>query len=118
MLSRPSTQYISIISIDTTVTFYKRNFARKNDELVEPLSEKLAARLQQIITAEILAILSIPFLATLMARGVWYWEDFPWQVGLVTAIAATGGSFLVYGKQALAWTEDDYAVLIESKEKR
>jgi len=55
-----------------TVTFYKRNYARKNEEFVPPVSEKLAARLQQVINAELLAILSIPFLATLMARGVWF----------------------------------------------
>jgi hypothetical protein len=90
-----------------TVTFYKRNYARKNDELVPPVSEKLAARLQQVINAEISAILTIPFLATLMARGVWYWQDFPWQVGAVIAIAATGGSFFLYGRQAMIWAEDE-----------
>lgn len=90
-----------------TVTFYKRNYARKNEEEVPPLTEKLAARLQQVINAEISAILTIPFLATLMARGVWYWDDFPWQVGAVVAIAATGGSFFLYGRQALTWTDAD-----------
>lgn len=72
-----------------------------------PLTDKLAARLHQVLNAEITAILSIPFLATLMARGVWYWQDFTWQVGLVLSIAATGGSFYLYGKQALTWTEED-----------
>lgn len=81
-----------------------------------PLSPKLAARVTQIINAEISAILTIPFLATLMARGVWYWQDFYWQVGLALAIAATGGSFFYYGRQALAWTEDDEAVAIAAKE--
>ncbi len=92
--------------IQSTVTFYQRKGARKNDEIVPPLTSKLAARLHQIINAEITAILSIPFLATLMARGVWYWQDFPWQVGLVLSIIATGGSFYLYGKQAFNWTED------------
>ena len=89
------------------VTFYKRNYQRKKNEIVPPLSEPLATRLRQIINAEISAIFSIPLLAALMARGVWYWEDFPWQIGLATAIAATVGSFFVYAKQALTWTEDD-----------
>lgn len=72
-----------------------------------PVSDELAARLQQVINAEISAILSIPLLATLMARGVWYSQDFPWQVGLTTAILATVGSFYFYARQALTWTEDE-----------
>jgi hypothetical protein len=97
------------------VTFYQRNYARKNDKEVPPLSEKLASRLQQIINAEITAILSIPFVATLMSRGVWYWEDFPWQVGLVLSVAATGGSFFLYGRQALQWKEADTDTAIAEK---
>jgi len=80
------------------------------------VSEKLAGRLQQVINAEISAILTIPLLATLMARGVWYWQGFPWPVGLVTAIAATGGSFFFYGRQALTWTEDDGEITLVGKE--
>ena len=87
-----------------TVTFYKRNFARKT-ETVPPISEQLAARLLQIINAEITAVLSIPLLATLMARGVWYVQDFPWPVGLTVALLATAGSFYFYAKQALDWTD-------------
>ena len=103
------------LSLFPSLTFYKRNYARKNDEVVPPLPEKLAARLQQVINAEISAILTIPFLATLMARGVWYWQDFPWQVGAVIAIAATGGSFFLYGRQALNWTDDDEPVLAKEE---
>jgi Predicted membrane protein (DUF2214) len=88
------------------VTFYKRNFARKDGKKVLPLSEKLATRLQQVINAEISAVLTLPLLATLMARGVWYQPDFPWPVGLVVSLAAMGGSFFIYGKQALTWTEE------------
>ena len=102
--------------IFSIVTFYQRKGARKNDEVVPPLTDKLAARLHQVINAEITAILSIPFLATLMSRGVWYWQDFPWQVGLVLSIAATGGSFYLYGKQALTWTEDEEDILVVSEE--
>jgi hypothetical protein len=100
------------------VTFYKRNFARKNDETVPPLSDKLLARLQTVINAEISAVLSIPLIATLMARGVGYWQGFPWPLGLALALAATGGSFFFYGKQALTWTEEEeeYAVSAVSQE--
>ena len=87
------------------VTLYRRNFARKNGEDVAPLSDELAKRLLQIINAEISAILSIPILATLMSRGVWYWDGFPYQIGLVLSLAATGGSFYYYAKQALNWEE-------------
>jgi hypothetical protein len=62
--------------------------------------------LHQIINAEISAILSIPILATLMARGVLYSPDFPYQIGLVASIAATGGSFYFYARQALSWKEE------------
>lgn len=55
-------------------------------------------------------MLSIPLLATLMARGVGYSQDFPWPVGLVTAIVCMGGSFFFYAKQALTWTEDEVAL--------
>jgi hypothetical protein len=88
-----------------TVTFYKRNFARKS-ETVSPISEKLSGRLLQIINAEITAVLSIPLLATLMARGVWYVQDFPWPLGLTVAILATAGSFYFYANQALTWTDE------------
>jgi hypothetical protein len=87
------------------VTFYKRNFARKNNEEVPDLSKALANRLSQIINAEITAVLSIPLIATLMARGVGYWDDLPWPLGLGLAIFATAGSFFYYGKQALDWSE-------------
>lgn len=89
------------------VTFYKRNFARKNNEVVPPLSNKLARRLHSIINAEISAMASIPILATLMARGVWYSQDFPYQIGLVASLAATGGSFYFYARQALDWKEEE-----------
>ena len=52
-------------------------------------------------------MLSIPLVATFMARGVWDWQDFPWPLGLGLAIAATVGSFYFYGNQALTWTEDE-----------
>ena len=85
-----------------------------------PLSEELAKRLHQIINAEISAILTIPILATLMSRGVWYWDGFPYQIGLVLSLAATGGSFYYYAKQALNWEEgqEDSSVNEEGSSKK
>jgi len=88
------------------VTFYRRK-ADRNKGDVPPPSEKLVKRLHQIVNAEITAMVSIPLVATLMARGVGYWDDFPWPAGLVLALLATGGSFYLYGKQALTWKEEE-----------
>jgi hypothetical protein len=74
------------------------------------MTEKLASRLKSVITAEITAILSIPLLATFMARGVLYWDDFPLPAGIALVALTTGGSFLLYGKQALTWSEDESSV--------
>jgi len=91
------------MSIFPSLTFYKRKADRNKGETVSPLGDALAARLRQIIDAEIVAMLSIPLLATLMARGVLYSNDFPWQVGMVLALSCTVGSFAFYGRQALQW---------------
>jgi len=98
------------LSFFPSLTFYQRKSQRKEqlaagDGVLMPISEALAGRLQKIINAEISAILTIPLLATLMSRGVGYWADFPWQIGVVISLAATGGSFYYYGKQALEWSE-------------
>jgi len=63
------------------------------------------------LNAEITAVLSIPLVATFMARGVWYWDDFPWPIGLALAIAATVGSFYLYAKQALTWTDNEEEIV-------
>jgi hypothetical protein len=78
------------------------------------MSEKLAKRLQALYNANISAVLSIPLLATLMARGVLYSDEFPWPAGLAFTILATGGASYLYGKQALSWSEDASPVNIQS----
>mmetsp|Transcript_18882 Transcript_18882/g.22672 ORF Transcript_18882/g.22672 Transcript_18882/m.22672 type:complete len:105 (+) Transcript_18882:119-433(+) len=95
------------LSLFPTFTFVKRKVARTvgNAEDVPPVSEKLVARLQQVVNAEITAMLSIPLLATLMARGVGFNEGLPWQAGAGFALTVTGGAFFFYGKQALTWEE-------------
>ena len=49
------------------------------EQPIAPMSEKLAARMTSVITAELLAFLSIPLAATLMSRGVGYADWLPWQ---------------------------------------
>ena len=74
---------------------------------MEPLSQKLSTRMHKVLNAEITGILSIPLMATFMARGVWYSQDFPWQAGAAFTGLALMGSSVVYAKQALTWAEDD-----------
>lgn len=80
-----------------------------------PLSEKLAARMLKVVNAELLAIATIPFAATLMARGVGYVEWFPWQAGLGAAVLIAAGLSFKYSKEALTWKEDDVVINTESK---
>lgn len=94
------------LSLFPTITFIKRGEKLFKDQPIEPMSEKLAKRTQSVINAEISALLSIPLLATLMARGVWYSNDFPWQAGAAVCAVALLGSGTLYAKQALQWKED------------
>lgn len=83
------------------------------EDIHEPMSDALAERLKQVITAELSALLTIPLVATLMARGVGYNDGFPWQAGAAVVTLVTAGSGFLYAKQALAWTEPDAAVVEE-----
>lgn len=71
------------------------------------MSEKLAKRMRAVVNAEISGVVTIPLLATFMARGATYANDFPWPAGLVLAVAASGGACYYYGKQAFSWKEVD-----------
>jgi hypothetical protein len=70
------------------------------------MSDRLAKRMAAVLNAEISGVVTIPLLATLMARGVTYWNDFPWPVGLALTVLISGGSCYYYGKQALTWTDE------------
>ena len=70
-----------------------------------PMSEELAARMTTLINAELLMVGSIPLTASLMARGVGYMPNFPWQVGAGATVAALGGLGFKYVKEALDWKE-------------
>lgn len=58
-----------------------------------------------LINAELLMVGSIPLTASLMARGVGYMPNFPWQVGAGATVAALGGLGFKYVKEALDWKE-------------
>ena len=47
-------------------------------------------RMTSIVNAELLGVLSIPFVATLMARGVFYVDGFPWFVGALPVVRMCG----------------------------
>ena len=55
-------------SLFPTTTFIKRNVAYQTGKDIEPMSEKLASRLQSVLTAELVMVGSIPLAATLMVR--------------------------------------------------
>lgn len=71
----------------------------------EPMSEALAKRMTSVVNAELLALSSIPLTASLMARGVGYTNDFPWQAGAAPAFLALFGLGYKYINEALTWEE-------------
>jgi putative membrane protein len=93
------------LSLFPTITFVKRGSKLFQNEDIPPMSEELAARVRKVLNAEISAILSIPLFATLMARGVGYNEDFPWQLGAAFTVLTLIGSGTLYARQALTWEE-------------
>lgn len=117
-LKMASFSLVSGLSLFPTITLVKRGIKIFQDEPIDPMSEKLAARMQSILNAEISAILTVPLLATLMARGVGYNAEFPWQAGAAfTGLTLIGSGFL-YAKQALTWTEDDGGVIKSSSQEQ
>ena len=79
----------------------------------QPMSERLADRLIQVLNAELLALFSIPFFATLMSRGVGYTDNFPWQVeaAFVPIVLVSLGT--KYIREALDWREDGNFITID-----
>ena len=77
------------------------------EENATVLGEKLSARMQKIINGELLAIGSIPLAAALMARGVAYSENMPWQAGAAPVALVSLGLSAKYVKEALTWSDED-----------
>ena len=92
-----------------TIKIIQRSVAQRKagpDAPIEPMSEKLAARMTSIINAELLAFGAIPLCATLMSRGVAYADWLPWQAGAAPVVLALGGLGYKYVNEALTWEED------------
>ncbi|KAJ1405903.1 hypothetical protein B484DRAFT_337689 [Ochromonadaceae sp. CCMP2298] len=92
-------------SLFPTIKILQRVVGRSKGEPIEPMSEKLAARMTKIINGELLAVGSIPLAASLMARGVGYTEWLPWQAGAAPVALGVFGLTFKYVKEALDWKE-------------
>ena len=84
------------------------------EENATVLGEKLSARMQKIINGELLAIGSIPLAAALMARGVAYAENMPWQAGAAPVALVSLGLSVKYVKEALTWTNEPVKEKVEA----
>lgn len=94
-------------SLFPTITFIKRSVAIQTGKELEPMSEKLASRLQSVLSAELLMVASIPLAASLMSRGVLYTEALPFNyIGPALCAVTAGGLGFKYVKEALTWSED------------
>ena len=88
-----------------TIKIVQRAVAKQKGD-VPPLSPALVKRMTSIVNAELLGVLSIPFVATLMARGVFYVDGFPWFVGALPVAGCAGFFGYRYATEALDWADD------------
>lgn len=95
------------LSFYPAIIFFQRDQARQRGETLAPLSDPVVDRLTTIMNAEILALATIPLMATLMARGVFYVDNFPWAIGVVLYVLSLGGAGYKYGKEAFAILEEE-----------
>ena len=89
-----------------TIKIVQRAVAKQKGD-VPPLSPALVKRMTSIVNAELLGVLSIPFVATLMARGVFYVDGFPWFVGALPVVGCAGFFGYRYATEALDWADGD-----------
>ena len=88
-----------------TIKIIQRGAAKRDGGDVPPLSPALIKRMTSIVNAELLGVLSIPFVATLMARGVFYVDGFPWFVGALPVVGCAGFFGYRYATEALDWAD-------------
>lgn len=99
------------LSFFPAIIFFRRDQARRNDDTLPPLSDAIIDRISTILNAELTAIASIPLMASLMARGVGYVQDFPWAIGVVLYAVSLGGAGYKYGKEAFDIMESENALV-------
>lgn len=102
---------LGALSFFPAIVFFWRDEARKKGQTMPPLSDALIERMTRIMNAEILALISIPLLASLMARGVLYVEDFPWPLGAAVYLACLGGAGYKYVTEAFQMMEEEGALV-------
>ena len=108
-----SVAILGALSFFPAIILFRRDLKRrelKPGEELAPLSDKIIDRMTTIINAELLALLTIPLFATLMARGVLYMNGFPWPIGVVLYLTCLGGAGFKYGKEAFEMMEEEGAL--------
>jgi putative membrane protein len=110
-LKMASVAVLGALSFFPTIVLFRRDQARRNGQTLPPLSDAIIDRMTTIINAELLAVLTIPLLASLMARGVGYWDDFPWILGAALYVLTLGGAGVKYGREAFALMESEGSLL-------
>jgi putative membrane protein len=98
-------------SFFNTTKIIQRAVAKRNGTM-EPMGEKLSARMIQICNAELVALATIPITATFMARGVAYSDSIPWQGEAGLAAAVFAGLSFKYIKEALTFEDDPAPVVV------
>ena len=109
-LKMSSVAVLGGLSFFPTIVFFRRDQARKQGKDLAPLSDALVDRITRIINAELLALVTIPLFASLMARGVFYIEEFPWAFGVVLYVVSLGGAGFKYGREAFAMMDQEGAL--------
>ncbi|CAB9524906.1 Predicted membrane protein (DUF2214) [Seminavis robusta] len=115
-LKMSSVAVLGGLSFFPAIVFFKRDQARQQGQTLAPLSDALVERITTLINAEILALLTIPLFASLMARGVLYMDNFPWPLGVVLYVVSLGGAGYKYGKEAFEMIESEQALVPIGKE--
>ena len=108
-----SVAVLGALSFFPAIILFRRDLKRREldaGEELEPLSDKIIDRMTTIINAELLALLTIPLFATLMARGVLYVNGFPWAIGVVLYLLCLGGAGFKYGKEAFDMMDEEGAL--------
>lgn len=109
-LKMSSVAVLGGLSFFPAIVWFRRDLARKEGKTLPPLSDALVDRCSTIINAELLAFATIPLLASLMARGVLYWNEFPWPLGVALYVVSLGGAGFKYGKEAFDMMESEGAL--------